>query len=152
MVIKYRIMSLWVTVTGPPFSICFLNSGITEPLLPSTLPNRTATNSVLEWRFIICTTISHILLEAPMMLVGLTALSVEIRTNRSVPYLSAAFAVLYVPNTLFLIASFGLSSINGTCLCAAAWYTILGLYFSNKVSIRCVFLTDPMRTTRFKSG
>ena len=33
-------------MTGPPFSICFLKIGMTEPLLPSTLPKRTATNSV----------------------------------------------------------------------------------------------------------
>ena len=56
----------------------------------------------------------------------LTALSVEIRTNRSAPYLSAHFAVLYVPNTLFFIASAGENSIKGTCLCAAAWKTYLG--------------------------
>ena len=35
------------------------------------------------------------------------------------------------PNTLFLIASFGLSSMSGTCLCAAAWYTRFGLNLSN---------------------
>ena len=55
-----------------------------------------------------------------MMLVGFTALSVEMNTNLRTLTLAAAFAVLYVPITLFLIASFGLSSINGTCLCAAA--------------------------------
>ena len=114
-------MFLSVTVTGPPSAICFLKSGITLPLLPSTFPKRTATKSVsLHWRFIICTTISQRRLEAPMMLVGLTALSVEIRTNFLTPALDAATAVLYVPITLFLIASFGLSSISGTCLCAAA--------------------------------
>ena len=48
--------------------------------------------------------------------------AVKISTKRLVPYLSAAFAVLYVPNTLFLMASFGLSSMRGTCLWAAAWY------------------------------
>ena len=52
-VIKYRIISGWVTVTGPPSSICFLKSGMTLPLLPSTLPNRTATNSVFDRSFII---------------------------------------------------------------------------------------------------
>ena len=44
---KYLVISLCVKVTGPPFLICFLNNGITEPLLPNTLPNLTATNSVL---------------------------------------------------------------------------------------------------------
>ena len=52
---------------------------------PSTLPKRTATKSVSDWRFIICTTISHSRLEAPMMLVGFTALSVEMRTNFFTP-------------------------------------------------------------------
>ena len=149
---KYRMISGWVTVTGPPCSICFLKSGITDPLLPSTFPNRTATKSVFDLAFIICTTISHIRLDAPMMLVGFTALSVEISTKRLVPYLSAAFAVLYVPNTLFLIASLGLSSMRGTCLWAAAWYTMSGRYFSNTVSIRWVFRTEPMSTTRSRSG
>jgi len=38
-VIKNLVISGWVTVTGPPLSICFLNSGTTLPLLPSTFPN-----------------------------------------------------------------------------------------------------------------
>ena len=127
---KNLVMSLCVTVTGPPSAICFLNSGITEPLEPKTLPNLTATNVVSGYCLsIIWMTISQIRFVAPMMFVGLTALSVEIRTNFLTPASAAAFAVLYVPITLFLIASFGLSSIRGTCLCAAAWNTISGLYF-----------------------
>ena len=152
MVIKYRIMSGWVTVTGPPCSICLLNNGITEPLLPNTFPKRTATKSVPDRPFIIWITISHIRLDAPIILVGFTALSVEISTNRFAPYWFAAFAVLYVPNTLFLMASQGLSSISGTCLWAAAWYTISGRYLSNTDSIRCVFLTDPINTTKSSPG
>ena len=46
-VIKNLVMSLWVTVTGPPSFICFLNNGTTEPLLPKTFPNLTAAYSVL---------------------------------------------------------------------------------------------------------
>ncbi len=42
MVMKKRVTSGWVTVTGPPSMICFWNSGTTEPLEPSTLPKRTA--------------------------------------------------------------------------------------------------------------
>lgn len=42
-------ISGWVTVTGPPFLICFLNNGITEPLDPNTLPNLTATYSVFDF-------------------------------------------------------------------------------------------------------
>ena len=64
--------------------------------------------------------ISQIRLLAPMIFVGFTALSVEIMTNRRTPLIAAAWAVLKVPKTLFLIASVGLSSISGTCLCAAA--------------------------------
>ena len=59
--------------------------------------------------------------EAPMMLVGRTALSVLTRTNFLAPYLAASLAVLRVPRQLFLMASFGLTSIRGTCLWAAAW-------------------------------
>ena len=55
-----------------------------------------------------------------MMLVGLTALSVEIMTNFCTPCSSASSASSRVPSTLFLIASPGLYSIIGTCLCAAA--------------------------------
>ena len=40
----------------------------------------------------------------------------SVQTNFSAPYFFAAQAVLYVPNTLFFIASQGLSSIRGTCL------------------------------------
>ena len=119
-VIKYLIIRLSVTVTGPPSSICFLNSGITLPLLPSTFPKRTATKSVSVCLFIICITISHRRLDAPMILVGLTALSVDISTNFFTLYSAAILESFNVPSTLFFIASFGLSSISGTCLCAAA--------------------------------
>ena len=37
-----------VTVTGPPAAIWRLNRGITLPLLPSTLPKRTAVNTVFD--------------------------------------------------------------------------------------------------------
>ena len=64
--------------------------------------------------------ISAIRLVEPMMLVGLTALSVEIITNLPAPKRSAASAMVMVPMTLFLTASPGLASIRGTCLWAAA--------------------------------
>ena len=47
MVMKKRLMSGWVTVTGPPFAICSLKRGITLPLLPSTLPKRVVTKRVV---------------------------------------------------------------------------------------------------------
>ena len=40
-VMKYRVTSGWVTVTGPPVSTCADSAVSTEPRLPSTLPNRT---------------------------------------------------------------------------------------------------------------
>ena len=117
---KYLIILGSVTVTGPPASICLLKRGMTEPLLPSTLPNLTATKSVLDISLYVCTIISQIRFVAPITLVGLTALSVLIITNFLTPYLSAILATFHVPTTLFLTASSGLTSISGTCLCAAA--------------------------------
>ena len=123
MVMKYRMMSGCVTVTGPPSAICFLKSGITEPFEPSTLPKRTATNSVRgasagrdrspgcapvcesmrgstdssperATLSIVCTIISQRRLEAPITFVGFTALSVEISRKRRHPWASAAYATL----------------------------------------------------------
>ena len=83
MVMKNRFMSGWVTYTGPPASICFLNSGTTLPRLPSTLPKRTMTKALPVALAAARTSRSATRFEAPIMLVGLTALSVEIRTNRA---------------------------------------------------------------------
>ena len=75
---------LSVRVIGPPLAIWLLKSGITEPLEPRTLPNLTAAKlvllSVLHWIII-----SPIRLDAPMIFVGFTALSVEIIMNFSTP-------------------------------------------------------------------
>ncbi len=38
---KYRVISGWVTVKGPPRAICLRNVGITLPDEPSTFPKRT---------------------------------------------------------------------------------------------------------------
>ena len=65
-----------------------------------------------------------------MTLIGLTALSVEMRTNRSTPSWHDFCATLRVPKTLFLNASGAFSSIIGTCLKAAAWKTICGMQLS----------------------
>ena len=125
---KYRVMSGWVTLTGPPVAICFLKVGITLPEEPSTLPNRTAINFVRSGWFAQsdCTKISARRLVAPMTLVGLMALSVETMTNRSTLNSSAMVATQTVPRMLFLMASVGCRSIMGTCLCAAAWNTTWG--------------------------
>lgn len=63
----------------------FLNNGITDPLDPNTFPKRTATNSVLISYQMIEQSF-HIIFEAPIILVGLTALSVEIKINFLTPY------------------------------------------------------------------
>ena len=91
---KYRVISGWVTVTGPPLAICCLNRGTTEPQLPNTLPKRTATNSVLLSLLAAWTIISAMRLVAPMTLVGLMALSVEIMTKRFTPYSIATCTTL----------------------------------------------------------
>ncbi len=126
-------MSGWVTVTGPPASICFWKIGTTLPEEPRTLPNRTATNRVppcprtdcgrplRDWMYSSANRFA-----APMTLLGLTALSVLIRTNACTPAAAAASATTFVPKMLFLIASPGLASIIGTCLWAAQWKTTCG--------------------------
>ena len=58
--------------------------------------------------------------------VGRTALSVEMSTKCCVPYSNAISTTLRVPSTLFVMASTTFSSISGTCLCAAAWKTVVG--------------------------
>ncbi len=86
-------MSGCVTVTGPPASICLRKIGTTLPLLPRTLPKRTATNRVglsavlRDWTYN-----SAQRLDAPMTLVGLTALSVLTMTNAAHPLARAASA------------------------------------------------------------
>ena len=40
-VMKYRVTSGWVTVTGPPAAICALKVCSIEPRDPRTLPKRT---------------------------------------------------------------------------------------------------------------
>ncbi|MND02716.1 hypothetical protein D3C83_221980 [compost metagenome] len=72
-------------MTGPPRSICSWNLGITLPALPNTLPKRTISKRVCvpacsDWH-----TISARRLVAPITLVGLTALSVEMSTNFFTP-------------------------------------------------------------------
>ena len=73
-----------MTVIGPPFRICFLNNGITEPDEPNTFPKRTILKQVREsfnWSDNACKHSSAIRLLAPMTFVGRTALSVEIKTK-----------------------------------------------------------------------
>ena len=59
--------------------------------------------------------------------IGLTPRAKKvIELARSTFWLSAAWTTLRVPMTLFVTASTMFTSINGTCLCAAAWKTTCG--------------------------
>src|SRR3984893_8693988 len=111
MVMKYRTISGWVTVTGPPASIWALNFGTTEPLEARTLPKRTAIRRMgglpplvlmrtasSAWQYI-----SARRLVAPSTETGSIALSVEIITMASAPAFNAASATLTDPNTLVLM-------------------------------------------------
>ena len=120
MVIKYRVASGCVTVTGPPLAIWSLNKGTTLPELPITLPKRTAMyiprcEDAYAW-----VSISMTLLEAPITLVGRTALSVDTITHLSTLNLWHRSSIDRVPIMLLKIASQGWCSIRGTCLYAAA--------------------------------
>ena len=94
-------------MTGPPFLICSRNRGTTLPLLPRTFPKRTIENDVPLPTACAWTTSSATRLDAPITLVGFTALSVEIMMKRSTPWASAACARSRVPRTLFFTASHG---------------------------------------------
>ena len=59
------------------------------------------------------------LLEAPIILVGLTALSLDIKTRFEI-FFNEAFATANVLKTLFSTPEQIFSSTNGTCLYAAA--------------------------------
>ena len=78
---KYRCMSGCVMVTGPPALIWRRKVGTTLPRLPSTLPKRTLTKLRPVDTAARCTNSSAIRFVAPMILDGLTALSLEISTN-----------------------------------------------------------------------
>src|SRR6478736_2590919 len=139
-VMKYRVISGWVTVTGPPRSICLRKIGITLPDELRTLPKRTATKRVATSRR--CPNDSTIhsqrAFDCPITVFGLTALSVEMKTNRSTPNSAASSTRIRVPTTLFRTDSSGCVSSIATCLYAAAWNTTVGWYFS-KTSRRIAF-------------
>ena len=84
-----------VTVTGPPVGDLLLEQGHHAAVAAQDVaePHRHKFRFGLR-RFIICTTISHRRLDAPMMLVGFTALSVEISTKRFTPCRAADRAIL----------------------------------------------------------
>ncbi len=131
MVMKKRVTSGWVTVTGPPLRNCSASTDSSEPREPRTLPNRTAEKTPVPRlrasRALAWTISSARRLLAPRTEVGSAALSVEISTNRSTPVASAASTRWSVPSTFDFTASEGCRSSSGRCLWAAAWKTTSGL-------------------------
>ncbi len=94
---KYLVISGCVTVSLSLFFICLSNNGTTEPDEPNTLPNLTMLKLVwlaLFWTscFAVsaCKISSAKRLVAPITLVGLTALSVDIKIKASTPVANAA--------------------------------------------------------------
>ena len=75
-------------------------------------------------------------LEAPITLVGFTALSVEISTIACAPAARAASATMRVPAALVSRPSSGLASTIGTCFSAAAWNTSSGRNSSTTARMR----------------
>ena len=69
----------------PALRICSRKRGTTLPLLPRTLPKRTIENEVPLPTACAWTTSSASRFDAPITLVGFTALSVEIKMKRSTP-------------------------------------------------------------------
>jgi hypothetical protein len=123
MVMKY--LNIRMRNRDWPHERFVLNKGTTEPLEPKTLPKRVVMNFVaftLSLFDLLIAGIEHIsliLLLAPITLLGLTALSVETMTNFHIMFASQIGQVL-VPSILVRMACDGFSSINGTCLYAAA--------------------------------
>jgi hypothetical protein len=110
-------MSGCVIVMGLPERIWRRNKGTTDPDDPSTLPNRTIEKTVSGLRSAAAWKISSAMrLEAPIRLVGRTALSVEISTQVSTPASRAASATAWVPSALFTRPTRTLASTIGTCL------------------------------------
>ena len=99
-----------------------------------------------NWQLLLsdCTYNSATRFVAPITLVGFTALSVLTSTNAATPIVADASATIFVPKTLFLMASHGFASIIGTCLCAAQWKTTCGRSASKTWRTRRASQTSPM--------
>ena len=89
-----------------------------------------------------CIYISAALFDAPIKLVGSTALSVEINTIILVLYLIAVSETFFVPRILVFIASAGCFSHIGTCFKAAACRTISGFSSLKTLSTACLSRTS----------
>ena len=126
---KKRVISGWVTVTGPPRSIWRRKIGITLPEEPSTLPKRTAMKRVgMSCRWPKAWTIhSQSAFDWPITVFGFTALSVDTSTKLRASNSIATSAIVRVPSVLLRTDSSGFASMSGTCLYAAAWKTTPGV-------------------------
>ena len=94
-VMKKRVISGCVTVTGPPRAICRRKIGITEPDEPSTLPKRTRDEPRRRRRRGARTTStihSQSAFDCPITVFGFAALSVETSTKRFAPNSTATSA------------------------------------------------------------
>ena len=100
------------------------NAGMTEPRLPSTLPNRTQAHFVSESTLPSMVRRSATNLLAPIVLVGETALSVLTIIMIPTPWPLARSTTFCVPRMFVLTASVGFCSQIRTCLSAAAWTTM----------------------------
>src|SRR5919198_3596610 len=110
-------MPVSVTVTGPPAAIWRRKMGTTDPDDPRTLPKRTLAYCVWgNWLLAASTPHSASALDAPMTVFGVTALSVETRTNRLTPGGPATWATTRVASALLRTASTGFHSMSATCL------------------------------------
>jgi hypothetical protein len=108
-----------VKVTGPPLRICSRKIGITEPLDPSTFPNRVeAKTGPFPRNELLAAVInrSPMSFDVPMTLVGLTALSELVKITRSTLHSQAASITLRTPRILVWTASNGDRSHRITCL------------------------------------
>ena len=117
-VMKKRVISGCVTVTGPPLAIWRLKIRITDPAESSTFPKRTATKRVdTSCREPYASTIhSQSAFDCPYTACAFSALSVEISTKRRAPNSTATSATTFVASTLLRTDSSGFASIIGTCL------------------------------------
>ncbi len=86
------------------------------------------------------------------MLVGLTALSVEISTIATAPAARAASATWRVPTALVSSPSSGFASTIGTCFSAAAWNTSSGSWSANTARSRPASRMSAMTTRRVTPG
>ncbi len=88
---------------GPPFLICSLKIGITDPLEPKTLPNLVDAKTGPLFLILLLAAVirrSPINLLVPMTLVGFTALSELVNITFSTLFSDAALMIFCTPRIL----------------------------------------------------